>query len=90
MQTRQGKNVGNWCAARESNPHALRQRNLNPSCLPFHQPREKQKYKITDRWDYLKTYKITVASRNYKLLFRPSSYPSLYASTASLCRTFFA
>ena len=28
-----------WCAGEDLNLHALRHRNLNPACIPFHHPR---------------------------------------------------
>ena len=35
------------CQPRDSNSHALRQRNLNPSCLPFHQAGVVSSYFLT-------------------------------------------
>ena len=32
--------ISELCAGEESNLHALRHRNLNPACIPFHHPRD--------------------------------------------------
>lgn len=44
----------NKCGRRDSNPHGLRHRNLNPACLPFHHARPSPLYdgfRITKSWD---------------------------------------
>lgn len=41
---RAGRDKVNWCAARESNPQALRRRNLNPVRLPISPAAQRRKF----------------------------------------------